>query len=231
MQEQTKLQTFIDRILYGKTSCRLLEAGCGSASHLSFKTNVYKVGIDISEKQLQRNTNLNERIRGDIQEYGFQPSSFNVIVCWDVLEHLSNPQKALERFARAIRDEGIIILKLPNVLSLKGLLTKFLPYPFHVLYYRYYFGNKYTGKDGSGPFKTYLRFSIAPDAIKKFAGSNGLRVIYFETYDVLNSNWFSRKKVACNIYKVLKAFIGFMSLGNLSDSDFVIVLQKAKGLN
>jgi len=226
MQEQTELQTLVDTILYGKTSYRLLEAGCGSASHLSFKSNVYRVGIDISEKQLQRNTDLNEEIQGDIQEYDLQPSSFDVIVCWDVLEHLSNPQKALERFARAIKDEGIIILKLPNVLSLKGLLTKFLPHPFHVMYYRYYFGNRYTCREGSGPFKTYLRLSIAPNAIKKFAANNGLRIIYFKEYDILNSDWFLRKKMACNIYKALKTFVGFMSFGNLSDSDFVIVLMK-----
>lgn len=227
MHTKKNLQSVVDRILYGKASYRILEAGCGSISHLHYNDKAYIVGIDISEQQLQRNTKLSEKIRGDIQEYDFQPSIFDVIVCWDVLEHLSNPQNALDRFARTIKDDGIIILKQPNVFSLKGLLTKILPHPLKVLFYRYVGLMK--NENSTGPFRTYMRFSTAPAAIKKFAANNGLYVVYFKTYDVLDGMWIRRKKVVYNSYKILKSIIGFISLGKLSDSEFVIVLQKVKG--
>ncbi len=229
-EEIVKLQSFIDETLHSKTSIKLLEAGCGSASILNFdKFKAYIVGIDISQQQLKRNSILNEKILGDIQEYEFQPSVFDAIVCWDVLEHLPRPQKALDNFVKAVKEDGIIILKMPNLLSLKGIVTKFLPHKLHILSYRYFYGRKNAGKDDVGPFKTYLKFSISPAALKKFAANNGLLVSYFDTYDVLDSKWFEGRKTAGAAYKAMKAFAGFISFGKLSDTEFMIVLKKTNG--
>ncbi|MDR3575113.1 MAG: class I SAM-dependent methyltransferase [Anaerolineaceae bacterium] len=229
-KERSSLQTVIDNILSNKIALNVLEAGCGSSNHLQFNNEVHLVGIDISKKQLQRNTNLNEKVLGDIQDYDFQPASFDVIVCWDVLEHLPRPEKALQNFASILKDEGIAVLKLPNVFSLKGLLTKFLPYPLHILVYRYIYGKRDVGEDDKGPFKTYLKWSVAPASIKKFAENKGLRVVYFETDDISNTNWFIKNRMAHRIYKMVKSVVKFLSLGYLTDSEFVIVLQKPIGL-
>jgi len=223
----TRLQEFIAKEMLGKTTIKVLEAGCGSMSHLRFDQEVYTVGIDISEKQLQRNIKLNERILGDIQHYHFQPSSFDLVVCWDVLEHLPDPDLVLHKFVGSVREKGIIVLKMPNVLSLKGLVTKLLPYPLHILFYKKVHGRQKAGEDDRGPFRTYLRFSIAPTAIKKFAKNNGLRVTYYDTFDASATNWLQRNKMVLIVYKTLNAFIKCVSFGTISDSDFVIVLQKA----
>lgn len=228
-KELAELRDFINKIVECKASIKVLEAGCGSKSHLHFKNEAFMVGIDISERQLRRNVSLNEKILGDIQSYNLQPSSFDVIVCWDVLEHLPKPEQALHRFASAVKEEGLVILKLPNVISLKGLLTKYLPYPLHVIAYRFLHGMNNPSENDSGPFKTYLKFSIAPAGIKKFAANHGLHIVYFRTCDVLTADWFRRHRIAHTIYKMLKAFLEFVSLGNLSDSEFIIVMQKATG--
>ena len=222
-----KLQDFVNGMVKDKAVPRVLEAGCGSSSHLRFEKEVFMVGIDISEKQLQRNSRLNERILGDIQYYDFQPSSFDVIVCWDVLEHLRKPELSLQRFASAARENGIVVLKAPNVCSLKGLVTKCVPYAFHVLSYRYFHASKKTAQVEMTPFKTYLKFSAAPAALRKYAAAYGLRVVYFDTYDVLTANWLERKKTAHAVYKMLRKFCELLSFGKLNDSEFVIVLQKA----
>ena len=63
-----KLQSAVDNCLNnGKNNIKVLEAGCGAKSHIKFKQNAYIVGIEISEKQLQRNTTVDEKILGDIQ--------------------------------------------------------------------------------------------------------------------------------------------------------------------
>jgi SAM-dependent methyltransferase len=221
-----KLQAFLDKALEGKADVAVLEAGCGSASFFRFEPTAHLVGIDISEKQLSRNTSLGETICGDIQHYEFQPSTFDIIVCWNVLEHLSQPELALERFAVALKEDGMIVLGLPNVLSLKGLLTKCLPHRLHVLAHRHLFGREDAGKDDVGPFKTYLRFSITPTAIMEFAVNNGLRVIYFDTHDALDADYLENSRVAYVTYKMLRAVTEFASLGKLGDSEFIIVLHK-----
>ena len=220
------LQTFLNRELFSRPSLRLLEAGCGSASYLNFGGQVRVVGIDISEKQLARNAMLHEKIAGDIQNYEFPPGSFDAIICWDVLEHLSRPELALRQFAHAIKPAGLIILKLPNVLSLKGLVTKFLPHTLHVLAYRHFHSKKTAGKNDTAPFKTYLRFCISAGAIRKQGAQLGLQTVYFATEDVEDIRWLQRKRVMHFSYATLKKIVNLLSLGRIGDSELIIVLKK-----
>jgi ubiquinone/menaquinone biosynthesis C-methylase UbiE len=224
-QEILKLQTFLNTELRGESVC-LLEAGCGSASNINFGNNVRMVGIDISQKQLERNTTLHEKIVGDIQHYEFPSDSFDAIVCWDVLEHLPQPQLALRQFARAVKPGGIVILKLPNVLSVKGLVTKLLPHSLHVLAYRYLYGDKTAGKNDTAPFKTFLRFSISANAIRHLCDEDGLHQIFYATYDVSSIGWLQRKKAAHFCYVVLLKLFGLLSLGGIGESELIFVLKK-----
>lgn len=228
-KELAKLQSVVDKLVRdiasdGRT-IRVLDAGCGSSLCLNIAQNIHVVGIDISEKQLQGNTNVNEKILGDIQTYDLPPSSFDVIVCWDVLEHLSDPQKALLNFKRAIKENGIIVLKLPNVLSTKGLLTKFTPLWFHVWAYRHICGSKEAGTDGRGPFKTFLRFSIRSTAIERFALKNGFLIEHFSIYEGQVGS-----KIIDTIFVILKLIIKALSLGKIdaNKTDYIIVLKKQK---
>ena len=104
-QRTAKLQFFIDDWLRDRNSTKVLEAGCGSVTHIDFKHHAYIVGIDNSQKQLERNSYLHEKILGDIQYYDFQASTFDIVVCWDVLEHLEKPELALQNFLRVLNQK------------------------------------------------------------------------------------------------------------------------------
>src|SRR5579862_6866063 len=82
-------------LLKGRDRLKVLEAGCGSSSHVRLPGTVHAVGIDISAEQLAKNTAVQEKILGDIQQYRLPRGEFDVTVCWMVLEHLSNPGDAL----------------------------------------------------------------------------------------------------------------------------------------
>ncbi|HVP57509.1 MAG TPA: class I SAM-dependent methyltransferase [bacterium] len=215
--EHEKIQRVIDAVFSGKQRPVILEAGCGSRSHVHFPSDARIVGIDISEDQLIRNQGLDERIQGDIQSYEFPEQSFDAIVCWDVLEHLARPEAALERFGRAIRDDGVIILSGPNPLSAKGIITKLTPYRFHIWFYRNLRGLKEAGTPGNPPFPTYLRLSITPNAIKKFARRNGLAVLHESVFGYGDSrDVISRKSRAFDVVmKALNATARALSLGRI----------------
>jgi ubiquinone/menaquinone biosynthesis C-methylase UbiE len=219
------LQMFVDVELEGRP-VRLLEAGCGSASNLHFGKNARVTGIDISKKQLERNSILDEKIVGDIQSYEFPPESFDAIICWDVLEHLPQPELALRQFSRAVTPGGIVILKLPNVLSVKGLVTKFFPHWLHVLAYRYFYGEKNAGKEDTAPFKTFLRFSISANAIQQSCKLDGLETIFCSSLDVASVHWIQKKKPVLYPYLMLKGIFQFLSGGIIGDSELVLVLKK-----
>ncbi|MCG9890882.1 MAG: methyltransferase domain-containing protein [Thermosynechococcaceae cyanobacterium MS004] len=229
-----ELNSTIDRLLSSKRSAslsplRILEAGCGSLSHLHLQEDDHITGIDISQKQLDRNPHLSERILGDIQIYDFPPRSFDLIVCFWVLEHVSNPSAALYKFIPALKDDGILVIGVPNVMSVKGLITKFTPHWLHVWIYRYVFNYKLAGIDDNAPFHTTMRLAIAPDAILKFAKENSCVVTYFSTFEDYRQEELRQKlKLTRQVWTVLKGIVQGLTLGKIKadSTSYTVVLEK-----
>ena len=220
------LQQFLDESTRDISCLKILEAGCGSRSNIRFGDCVHWVGIDISAAQLDRNVGLSEKIMDDVQVHEFEPSTFDMVVCWDVLEHLKDPEAALVRFAAATKPGGLIVLKIPNLHSLKGQLTKLLPHGFHVKWYQYIHGRQFTNRVDGGPFRTYLRRSIAPKALRKFAAHAQLDVPFEGYYDMSSAPWLKRKKPALYAYKAATFAATVASFGTLKESEYIIVLRK-----
>ena len=225
--EFKRLQSFIDSETAEKQSLRILEAGCGSISYIHFEQDAHLTGIDISESQLEGNSYLNEKILGDVQNHSFPPGSFDVIVCVDVLEHLPRPELALDSFCKAVTDDGLIVLKIPNVLSVKGLATKILPYWMHKYAYKYMTRGGNSKDSKIEPFKTYLRFSIAPNALKKRAKNMGLETVYFDTYDFASNKWIKTKKFLRMTYMATRNIVRFLSFNKIGCSEYICVLKKS----
>jgi SAM-dependent methyltransferase len=175
----TELQRVIDDYSGADRTITLLEAGCGSMSKVKLSGNVHVVGIDISEMQLARNLGLYDRILGDIQKYPLPEKTFDIIICWDVLEHLERPREALENFFKACKDGGLIILGFPNLYSVKGIITKLTPHVVHIWYYKYILDVKEAGTDDTPPFRTFFRLSMTHTSIRKLARARNATVEFF----------------------------------------------------
>ena len=228
-EEMIKLQSFIDTYLSDRRTIKVLEAGCGSSSYFSMPENSYVVGIDISEAELQKNTVVDEKLLGDIQTYPLPPSEFDVIICWWVMEHLSDPQKALNNFLQSLKEDGIIILGIPNVFSIKGLITKFTPYWFHKWAHKTF--TSFMSFEGYVPFRTYLKFSISPKAISRYASRNGLSIAYSSLYEPQGLRNFRKKYKLINItWQLIRRTVKVLSFGkiDLGLSEFIVVLKKQK---
>jgi SAM-dependent methyltransferase len=161
----------VNDLLRDRYDLKLLEAGCGSASYFRFRHLGRTIGIDISPEQLEHNEVLQEKIQGDLQTYPLPGNAFDIVVCWDVIEHLSRPRDALLNMFRSLRPGGVLVLGFPNLLSFKGLATKITPYWFHEVFYRWM---KYKTRH----FPTYLRLSILPNRVIDFAQQNGFEVAF-----------------------------------------------------
>ena len=173
-----QLQGCVDEALDGRHDVRVLEGGCGSAAYVRFPDEARIVGIDIDPHQLERNTACDETILGDLETYDLPPSSYDAIVCWYVFEHLRYPDHVLVRFARVVKPGGVIVLALPNIMSPKGLITKYTPHWFHVAWRRYVLGRKHAGTPGHGPFPTTIPWTIAPERLLRLVDSCDLEVAF-----------------------------------------------------
>jgi SAM-dependent methyltransferase len=162
-----RVQASVGAAVSGRSGLRVLDAGCGSDSaRAGFPVpdafnDAHVVGIDVSSEALDRNALLDERIVADLQSWRAPAQSYDVVVSWDVLEHLSDPMRAVRNLAQAVAPGGILVIGIPHVWSLKGLVTKLTPFWFHRFAYRTIFGLGETGTEG-GPFRTHLRLTLAP---------------------------------------------------------------------
>ena len=220
------LQQRIDA-LQADAAFAVLEAGCGSCSHFRFSPSAQITGIDISREQLERNMAIHEKICADVQTHHFDDASFNVIICWNVMEHLSDPHVVLEKFFRWLKPGGIIIVGTPNIFSGKGLITKLTPHFVHVPLYKYVLGKKDAGQPGTEPFPTYLRMALAPRNLERFAAAHDITVDTATTY---RTPWEDniRNPLTRAVWALYKALLKVVSLGALDvhNSELLVVLQR-----
>jgi SAM-dependent methyltransferase len=179
--------------------------------------------------QLDRHPGLDEKIVGDIETYRFEPRSFDVVICWNVLEHLTHPERALDQFRRAVRDDGMIILGLPNLMSVKGLVTKITPHRFHLFVHRRLLRRPLAGVDGRGPFPTTLRRSISPGGLRRFARRHGLSVLYLARYEALQQTELrNRLHLTGWVWSAVAGMVRLLTLGALASerTDLIVVLGR-----
>jgi 2-polyprenyl-3-methyl-5-hydroxy-6-metoxy-1,4-benzoquinol methylase len=97
----------------------LLDLGCSSGSFLdSMKGDAWRLhGIEMSSKAAQaaREKTGAEIFCGDILSAPFPEESFEVITCFDVLEHVYEPQKVLAKISQWLKPGGIFYTLVPNI--------------------------------------------------------------------------------------------------------------------
>lgn len=228
--DSAPLEEIVLRSLNGRSPISILEAGCGSISHFRHPAGSRIVGVDISQEQLDKNTYLDQKILGSLEDDILPRESFDVIICWDVLEHLSRPDLALAGFAKAVAPGGLIVLASPNVLTLRGILTKMAPHTLKVLYYRHVVGHEEAGLPGTYPFPAYHRFSMSPPAIVEFARRSNLELILLRYHSWHHPEY--DYPLFRSLWKAANGMVNFVTAGRIGTDDrqgFQIVLRKPRG--
>lgn len=174
-------QEIVDASLRGNDAPRVLEAGCGSATRLDLPPGAVLTGIDISRAQIGRHQRLHRAIVGDLQTYAFDDARFDLIVCWNVLEHLGRPQLALANLAGVLAPGGLLVIAVPVLWSVKGLVTRFTPFAVHRWFYRL-MGDRRPATE-LDQFPTYLRRATAPRALRSQARDLGLACRLCHSYE------------------------------------------------
>jgi SAM-dependent methyltransferase len=226
---RARAQEAVTNLLDGQPPPRVLEAGCGSTSRVDFGPTAHVVGMDVDPATLAKNSSLEETILGDVETYDFPADSFDAIVCWYVLEHLSQPLAALVRFAKAVRPGGVVVLAVPNVLTPKGLVTKFTPFWFHVAFKRYVQGRPNAGRPGFAPYPTTIPFAIAPEQLFAVAAAAGLDIAYAGFFeDEKQRRLRERLWVRGRLWQLLTKLVPALTGGRLDaeQTELVVVLRR-----
>ena len=101
---------------------RLLEVGCATGLFLNSARDTGKwdvMGLEpsLSAAQVARQRYGLNVIEGTYEDVEFESEAFDIVVMWDVLEHLHEPVKAVEDVARILKPGGLFVMKVPHLHS------------------------------------------------------------------------------------------------------------------
>ncbi|MDV7340803.1 class I SAM-dependent methyltransferase [Terasakiella sp. A23] len=114
-----RLKYCIKRLNLDPSEIKLLDVGCGAGYFLSYLTDhgVDCRGLEVTKGLAQycqkRGLNVDATDLGDEAD-----GTYDVIVMFDVLEHVYNPVELLKTANRKLKDNGYLILYTPNIHSL-----------------------------------------------------------------------------------------------------------------
>jgi 2-polyprenyl-3-methyl-5-hydroxy-6-metoxy-1,4-benzoquinol methylase len=212
----------------------VLEAGCGSVVRIDISPRKRAVvtGVDISARQLERNQGLDCKVHDDLERTTFPDDQYDLVVCWDVLEHLAAPRTTLARLVATMKADGLLVIGVPNLLSVKGLITKLTPHSVHIWYHRRILGWDRAGTDDIGPFRTPFRTSLRPRALVRDLAALGLEPVLAvhhrtEAMDIIRA----QRGLLGIAIRTVSAVLRVVSLGRVrtTDADVVIVARRAAG--
>jgi 2-polyprenyl-3-methyl-5-hydroxy-6-metoxy-1,4-benzoquinol methylase len=119
---------------------KIIEIGCGRGAMLDVfkKAGAYSFGLEWNSNSVAYGKN-NDRniIKGFIENIEKIPHGpFDMFVCYNFLEHLPNPNKAIENIYKNIKDNAIGIVTVPNLNYLLKTNCFYEFVPDHLLYFK-----------------------------------------------------------------------------------------------
>jgi SAM-dependent methyltransferase len=107
---------------YGKRGSRLLEIGSGMGHLVGQLEDTFKTyGMDLNHWAVKQSKSIVEKTdlqTASAQELPYKNGAFNVVIIKHIVEHLPEPQKAIQEIGRVTEPGGVLILATPNLDSL-----------------------------------------------------------------------------------------------------------------
>ena len=127
----------------------VLDVGCGPTRGCDREApgqQMYIVGID-TDPAVSGNPFCNDKVVADVSKLPFEDASFDLIHCRWVIEHLEDPPRAFDEFARVLKPGGKLLALTPNIFHYATIGARLTPYCFH----------QWWRREGERPFPTYYR--------------------------------------------------------------------------
>jgi SAM-dependent methyltransferase len=130
------------------------------------------VGVD-PDPRVRDNPFLDEAHEGLADRLPFADSSFDLVFCDNVLEHIEDPDAVLRQVARVLKPSGRFVAKTPNRTHYITLIARLTPTWFHR------FVNRLRGRPSVDTFPTRYRIN-SPAEVRRCAARCGLEVTSIE---------------------------------------------------
>jgi 2-polyprenyl-3-methyl-5-hydroxy-6-metoxy-1,4-benzoquinol methylase len=100
---------------------RILDAGCGigyGSNILAAAGGAAVVGVDLSAPVIEAaRSGAHPAVAlevGDVASLDFDDDSFDLVVCFEVIEHVQQPERVFDELARVLAPDGLLLVSSPN---------------------------------------------------------------------------------------------------------------------
>lgn len=150
-----------------------LGAGAGIIEAMNFRGQVTRVcGVDLDPRVIN-NAFLDEGVISNAEEIPYPDSSFDIVFCDNVLEHLDNPLEVFKEIHRVLKPSGLFMFKTPNKWHYIPIIASITPHSFHK------FVNRLRGRAETNTFPTIYKSNTKLDIIK-LSKESGFSVVKIE---------------------------------------------------
>jgi 2-polyprenyl-3-methyl-5-hydroxy-6-metoxy-1,4-benzoquinol methylase len=171
IEDEPSVVTRFNRLYHMERLCRavervkregqLLDVGCATGNFLDRmrrRGNWRVYGVEVNEEAAhyaQDRFGLDVFV-GELGAAGYPEHSFDIVTLWNVMEHLHSPLDTLKEVWQLLKDDGVLILSVPNVDSLDARI----------------FGDRWIGLDP--PRHLYV---FSPETVSQLLSKAGFEVI------------------------------------------------------
>ncbi|MEN3313566.1 MAG: hypothetical protein V7645_2895 [Actinomycetota bacterium] len=175
---QALAEQFVDSFLPRDEVLRVLDIKAGE-QRFEIRRPIYVVGVDVLQAERGRRPDADEHRVMDLEDVELEQEEYDIVLCVNVLEHARDPLALFASVRDALKTGGTFVAVLPNVVSLKGFLTRLTPRPVHRWFYSHILG----ASPESHPAPSVHSLSLRPTSLLAHARSSGWKVEYFRTYE------------------------------------------------
>lgn len=125
---------------YNKSVKSMLDVGCGYGFWMDYakKQGIDPEGIDLSSEAVAFATKtLNQRAYKEEAMCFNAENTYDLIMMFDILEHLEDPNAALAKYREMLSKGGLLYIQVPNIIGFRIPLTHGYGLPYHLWQYSY----------------------------------------------------------------------------------------------
>jgi len=121
------------RAAHGNAIERVLDVGCREGTFLlHWDNNTHRCGVELSGHAAEIARSRGLTIRQEALETATFEHPFDVVSCYAILEHLTDPNAFLSRLSELVAPGGILVILIPSFETSKARLLEYVRYPWHM---------------------------------------------------------------------------------------------------